>query len=283
MTSEVMLSAMCSGHTRRMQRTFGSLLREHRERRRLSQGALAEHAEVSTRHLSFLENAKASPSREMILVLASALELPLRERNVLLGAAGFAPVYRETALDAEALSQVRQAVELILSHHDPLPAIVVDPLWNIVRANVGAGRLVGAFLEPNASSARIAGNGMRLLFHPEGLRPWIENWDEVAAYALEVLTREARGSSLEGGEALVSEILGYVAAYPLKAPRAPTTPVLEVRLRKGELSLRYFTTLTSLTTPLDITAQELRIESYFPADQPTRDWTGRAGSSGPAP
>lgn len=249
--------------------SFGALLRAHRDRHRWSQAALAEQAEVSTRHLSFLENGKAAPSREMVLVLASALELPLRDRNALLGAAGFAAAYRESPLESPALGDVRHALELLLSHHDPFPAMVFDPLWNVVRTNRGATALFGALADDPAAGA-LVGNGYRFLFHPDGARRYVDNWSEVASYALDQLRREAHASARAGARELLAEIEGYAGELARRQVRVPETPLLEVRFRKGPLRLRFFTTITTLGTPLDVTVQELRIESYFPADAETR-------------
>ncbi|MFO0712463.1 MAG: helix-turn-helix transcriptional regulator [Sandaracinus sp.] len=249
--------------------SFGTLLRDHRARRRWSQSSLAEQAEVSTRHLSFLETGKASPSREMVLVLSSALELPLRERNVLLGAAGFAPVYRESALDSPAMSDVRHAIGLLLSHHEPFPAMVFDPLWNVVKINQGAGALMS--LVPMSDEAGpILGNGLRFLFHPKGARPFVENWDEVAAYVLDQVRRETHAAPRDGSAALLAEIEALAGPLRSVPPRTIESPLLEVRLRTGGRRLRFFTTITTLGTPLDVTVQELRIETYFPADPETR-------------
>lgn len=251
--------------------SFGTLLREHRARRHWSQSALAEQAEVSTRHLSFLETGKSAPSREMVLVLASALELPLRERNLLLGAAGFTPAYRESALESPAMNDVRRAIDLLLAHHEPYPAMVFDALWNVVKINQGAGALLGALIEPDAETAAIVANGMRFIFHPRGARPYIENWSEVAGYALDQLRRELHHTPREGAAALLAEIEALAGDAARAVPRAVETPLLEVRLRKGERRLRFYTTVTTLGTPLDVTVQELRIETYFPADAETRE------------
>lgn len=251
--------------------SFGTLLREHRERRRWSQAALAEDAEVSTRHVSFLETGKAAPSREMVLVLASALELPLRERNSLLGAAGFTPAYRELALDGPELQGVRQAIDLLLAHHEPFPAIVVDPLWNLVSMNRGAQFLFAGLVGDDPEMAALMRNAFRLIFHPKGIRRYVENWEEVASYGLDQLRRETR-IPREGAAELLEEIEGYAGDLAKRPLMMLETPLLEVRLRKGDLALRFFTTVTSLGTPHDVTTQELRIESYFPADTFTRTW-----------
>src|SRR4249920_768711 len=155
---------------------FGRALREWRTRRGLSQLTLAVDAGISSRHLSFVETGRAQPSREMVLLLARVLDVPLRDRNDLLAAAGFAPIYRATALDAPALGQVRRALDFILRQQEPYPAIVLDRHWNILLANAATGRLVEALLEPQVVG-ELGGNAMRLMFHPSGFRPHIVNWE----------------------------------------------------------------------------------------------------------
>ncbi len=263
-------AARSSVVTRSSTSSFGTLLREHRTRRHWSQSALADQAEVSTRHLSFLETGKAAPSREMVLVLSSALDLPLRERNLLLGAAGFTPAYRESALESAAMSDVRRAIDLLLAHHEPYPAMVFDALWNVVKINQGAGALLGALVPLDANTASIVSNGMRFIFDPRGARPYIENWREVASYALDQMRREMHHTPREGGAALLAEIEALAGDLGYVAPRTIETPLLEVRLKKDDVRLRFYTTVTTLGTPLDVTVQELRIETYFPADAETR-------------
>ena len=250
---------------------FGSLLREHREMRRWSQAALAEDAEVSTRHLSYLETGKAAPSREMVLLLASALDLPMRERNALLGAAGFTPAYRELSLDGPELKDVRHAIELLLAHHEPYPAIVVDPLWNLISMNRGAQFLFGGLVGDDAEMAALMRNAFRLIFHPKGARRYVENWEEVASYGLDLLRRETRVPR-DGARELLEEIEVYAGELAKRPLMMLETPLLQLRLRKGDLALRFFTTVTTLGTPHDVTTQEVRIESYFPADEFTRTW-----------
>jgi len=254
-----------------MTSAFGPLLREWRQVRQMSQLRLAEAAEVSTRHISFMETGRSTPSREMVLILASALDLPLRERNTLLGAAGFAAVYRETDLAAPAMSQVARALGFLLDRHEPYGASVLDGSWNILRVNRGGMRMLGWLLE-QAPPPEVAANAMRILFHPRGLRPLIVNWEDVAASMIERLHREV---SLGAGRALLDEILRYPEMPRRFArPRLGEEPqvVLSLHLRVGDRDLRMFTTLTTLGTPLDVTAQELRIESYFPADEETEEW-----------
>ncbi|HWM87200.1 MAG TPA: helix-turn-helix transcriptional regulator [Kofleriaceae bacterium] len=250
---------------------FGPLLREWRQLRQMSQLRLAEAAEVSTRHISFIETGRAAPSREMVLILASALDLPLRERNTLLGAAGFAAVYRETDFGAPEMSQIARALEFYLERHEPYGAAVLDGGWNILRINRGGMRMLGWFLD-QPPPPLVASNAIRMLFHPRGLRPFIANWEEQAGAMIERLHREAQ---LGAGRALLDEILAYPDMPPRFArPRVAEAPqvVLNLHLRKHDRDLRLFTTLTTLGTPLDVTAQELRIESYFPADEVTEEW-----------
>jgi len=257
---------------------FGHLLREWRARRRVSQLDLAVEAGVSSRHVSFIETGRAKASREMVLMLARVLDVPLRDRNELLMAAGYAAMYRATDLDAPALEQARRAVDFMLRQQEPYPAIAVDRSWTILKANAGAGRLVEAFADPDAAT-EWGGNAMRLMFHPRGFRPHIVNWEAMAAALIQWLHRDAL-SGLGGAEtrALLNELL----AYPGVPPRwrtldldVSTAPFLAIEFRKGGLGLRYFSTLTSLGTPHDITLQELRIEAFFPADAATEETSRR--------
>jgi len=255
---------------------FGPLLREWRLARRLSQQALAERAEVSTRHLSFIETGRARASREMTLVLGNALELPLRERNVLLGAAGFAPVYRETALDAAPMSHFSRALDFLLRQQEPYPAFVLDRVWNIVRMNGGATRLFTKILQDRPLPPPIVLRNMaHAIFHPEGLRDILVDWPQLAAVMADRLHREAAFDRSPGGaRALRDEVLRYDGVpMRLRLPgldEAPPPITLAAHLRFPDGSeARFFTTLTTLGTPLDVTAEEVRIESYFPMDDAT--------------
>ena len=240
---------------------FGPLLRQWRTARRMSQQQLAIESEVSTRHISYVENGKSSPSREMVLILASALDLPLRERNSLLSSAGFAPVYRETDLSEPEMLPVRHAFDTILSHHEPYPAIVLNRGWDLVQMNNAFMRLFAFFLDPPFDPI-VGQNVMHSLFHPQGVRPH------------ELETSESR------------KLLDALLAYPgvpsrmtefdlSAAPRVCVT----VNLEKNDTRLQLFSTLTTLGTPIDVTAQELRIESYFPADEVTGEWLRKAAAS----
>jgi transcriptional regulator with XRE-family HTH domain len=257
---------------------FGLLLREWRARRRVSQLDLAVEADVSSRHVSFIETGRARPSREMVLMLARVLDVPLRDRNDLLTAAGYAAMYSATDLDAPALEQARRAFDFMLRQQEPHPAIVVDRHWTILKANGGAARLVETFADPTAA-AEWGGNAMRLMFHPRGLRPHILNWEAMAAALIQWLHRDVlSGLGGEQTRALLNELL----AYPGVPPRwrtldldASTAPFLAIEFRKADLELKYFSTLTSFGTPHDITLQELRVEAFFPADAATEEASRR--------
>lgn len=279
MTSEVKSPLPPIGYPPRMLATsprpaLGALLREWRLARRLTQQELADIAEVSVRHLSFMETGRAGASREMVLVLANALDLPLRERNLLLGAAGFAPVYRETSLDAAPMAHIRRALDHLLAQQEPFPAIVLDRSWNVLRMNAGGQRLFARFIMPLSPPPIVLRNLAHALFHPEGLRHVIVDWPVLAAAIAERLHREAAADPSEGGpRALRDAVLGY-AGIPerLRQPRLLDAPpvALPLCLRAPDgAEARFFTTLTTLGTPLDVTAEELRIESYFPLDDAT--------------
>ena len=253
---------------------FGRLLREWRARRRVSQLDLALEAGVSARHVSFIETGRSRPSREMVLMLARVLDVPLRDRNDLLNAAGYAAMYRATELDAPALEQARRALDFMLRQQEPYPGIVVDRNWTILKANWGAVRLVEEFTDPSAA-AEWGGNAMRLMFHPRGFRPHIANWDAMAAALIQWLHRDVV-SGLGGDETrrLLEELLSYPgvpARWRTLDLDASTAPFLPIEFRKGDLELKFFSTLTSLGTPHDITLQELRVEAFFPADEATED------------
>jgi len=247
----------------------GTLLRQWRERRRLSQLTLALDGGISARHLSFLETGRANPSRDMVLLLARVLEVPPRGRNELLLAAGYAPVYHERGLDAPEMGQVRRALEFTLRQQEPYPALVVDGRWNILMSNEGSGRLLNLFLEPAAITALGPPNAMRLFYHPRGMRPYIVNWKETAGALIQWLHRD-----MLRGHPETARLLAELLSYP-DVPRewrtldldAPAAPFLAVELAKDDLRLTFFSTLTSLGVPYDITLDELRVECFFPADE----------------
>jgi len=241
-----------------------------RAQRRLSQLDLAVRAGVSARHLSFIETGRSKPSREMVLHLAEHLDVPLRDRNVILTAAGFAPVYRESPLDAPELASVRQAIEVILANHEPYLAFVIDGAWNMVEANAGVEAFLGLIapelLEPPLNVIRASPPPARAL-------RYIVNFDEYAAHVIERLRRQLATTSDPGLAALLDE----VCAYPDVARTINDTTVLpppsavlpmHFRLDDGT-ELRFFSTMTVFGSPLDVTIAELAIESFFPADDAT--------------
>lgn len=252
--------------------TIGTLLRQWRERRGVSQEAVAHQAGVSARHLSFVETGRAKADRELVLSLAKTLDVPLRARNELLTAAGFAPIYRETGWEDPEFGQVRRAVEFMLRQQEPYPALVLDRHWNIVRANEAMGRLTALFLSAQQALEAGAPNIMRLTYHPKGLRTWIVNWEETASAYIQWLHRDL----LRTGDAKTAALLDELLAFP-GIPKqwlsvdldASTQPFLAMELRKDHLRFRFFTTIASLGTPYDVTLHELRVESFFPADDET--------------
>ncbi len=250
---------------------FGLLLRDCRRARKRSQLDLAVEADVSQRHLSFLESGRAQPSREMVLQLAQALDLPLRERNRLLTSAGYAGVYPQRRLDAADMQPVRQALEMLIKHHEPLPAIVVDRAWNLFMANAAVPRLFSLMGNLEEVWRRVCGDGprnvLKLMFHEQGMRPFIRNFGDIAPSLLARTAREA----LEHPQ--VHEVLEEVLRYPGIPARwrsidlhTPAVPVLPTELYASGVSLKMFSMLTTFGTPQDVTTDELRVESFFPAD-----------------
>jgi transcriptional regulator with XRE-family HTH domain len=248
---------------------FGPQLRAHRLAHALSQETLASRAQVSTRHLSCLENGKAAPSREMVLVLGSALDLPLRARNALLGAAGFAAVYASSALEGEALEPVRRALDHILAAQEPYGAVVFDRDYDVLRMNRGAARLIAWAAEGCDAPPEVWSNVARATLDPRALRGRIVNGDEVAAELVARMLRELECEHDPARRARIEALITLGGAARAPSPAAGATPAMVLHFRRGDVDLRLFTTLTTLGTPTDITAQELRIESYFPADDAT--------------
>ena len=253
--------------------SIGEHLREWRQRRRLSQLDLALEAEISTKHLSFLETGRAQPSREMVLRLAEQMDVPLRERNVLLVSAGFAPVFAQRALDDPALTAARKAVDLVLNGHEPYPALAVDRYWHLVAHNAAVPPLLASV---SPALMRPPVNVLRLSLHPEGLAPHIENLAEWRAHLLARLRQQIDATA----DAELTRLLDELAAYP--APGGGKTArtnvshdyggvVVPLRLRTDAGTLSLFSTTTIFGTPVDVTLAELAIESFFPADAATAD------------
>lgn len=236
----------------------------------MTQLELASEAEISTRHLSFVENGKSKASSEMLLILASALELPLRERNALLVSAGFAPAYRETSLDSPDMSQVRLLIDFMLKQAEPFGAVVVDGCWNLVRANGPATLFTGLFVT-NPAAVLQAGppNMVRLLLHPAGLRDRCVNWSTLARDMVGRLHREVMVTHDKRLAALLEEVLAY-EGVPKEWRRFDVEvlpdPLLPMHVRHEGVDLRLYTAITTLGSAQDISLQELRIETFFPAD-----------------
>lgn len=258
---------------------FAAALRYWRTKRGFSQLRLSAESGISQRHLSFLESGRAQPSRELILKLGITLDVPLRQRNVMLLAAGFAPAYQERSLLDPEMSAVKQALDFMLRQAAPYPALVVDRLWNLVMANEPAAAMMRWFLGMPAH-APIPRDGsinvIRLTLDPNGLRPWLANWEEVGADLLQWVQREAMGDG-PGSEA--AALLAELTALPglRDASVVPNLdrralPFLPLALRKDGVELNLFTTITTLGTPHDVTVHELRLESFFPADEASTNW-----------
>ncbi|MGP4016839.1 helix-turn-helix domain-containing protein [Saccharopolyspora sp. 5N708] len=258
-------------------RPVGALLRQWRERRRLSQLQLSLDADISTRHLSFVETGRSKPTREMILRLSEHLDVPLRERNGLLLAGGYAPAYPASGLDAPELTAVRAALRQVLAGHEPYPALIVDRAWQLVDGNAS----IQLFLEgaaPDLLTPPV--NVLRLSLHPEGMAPNILNLGEWRAHVLGRLRRQAAATADPALTDLLAELRGYPCDQPEPEVELPGAGdvVVPLRFRHRDQRLAFFSMTAVFGTPLDITVAELAIESFFPADQPTMDTLRSAGS-----
>jgi transcriptional regulator with XRE-family HTH domain len=245
----------------------GPLLRSWRQRRRLSQLDLALEAGVSARHVSFVETGRARPSPEMVLHLADQLEVPLRDRNALLLAAGYAPAFPERPLDAPEMAPVREAMERVLAAHDPYPAFIVDRQWERILANRGVG-LLTEDIAPHLREEPV--NVMRVALHPEGVAPRILNLGEWRAHLLERLGRQVALT----GDSAVRTLLEELSAYPAPEydePHHDLGVFVPLRVRTSEGELEFFSTIATFGTAVDITVAELSIESFFPANEQTRE------------
>ena len=260
---------------------FGEGLRNWRRLRGLSQEQLGVRAGLSTRHLSFLETGRSKPSRDAVLVLGQALELPLRERNALLEAAGFAKVFEETDLDAPEMQQVTRVLGWILAGCEPNGATVLDRARNILRHNSGWRNQVGALVDLQAVFGERTPNSLRLLFHPSGLRNVLENWEEVSRAELSRLHAEARATGRDDAlEALLTELLTYPDVpeeWLVPAPGAPARVVLPMHVRTPLGNARIFSTITCIGAPMDVTLQEIRVEAFAPADEESEEVLTRLG------
>ena len=248
----------------------GVLLRQWRDIRGKTQLDLSFDAGVSQKHISFVESGRSMPSRQMLLDLAQALDVPLRERNELLMAAGYAPVYSDQALDAPLMNSVSKALQRMLRQHEPFPAIVMDRHWNVLMTNDAAPRLFNCFIDMAARPS--PRNLLHLMFDPAGMRPFVANWPETARGLLGRVYREALGRVIdERTKALLAELSHYPGVQP--EWRAPTSgesmPMIPLTFVKDGVRLKYFSMITTVGTPQTVTAEELRLESMFPADGTT--------------
>lgn len=250
---------------------FPLLLKSWRQKRRLSQLELALESGVSQRHVSFLESGRAKPSRSMILQLSETLEVPLRERNDWLVAAGFAPVFRARPLDDPQMNQVMSAVRMMLANHEPFPAIAIDRAWNIRLSNRPFEMLTSMI--GGDVWTRVGGperNLMRLFFHPNGVKPLVPNWNAIAPLLWHRARREADALGGQEMKAVLADLSQYQDADTLwAAEETALVPVLPLEMQKDGLKISLFTVIATFGTAQDVTADELRIESFFAADEAT--------------
>jgi len=263
-------------------RELGVLLREWRMARRLSQSDLAAGAGLSNRHMSYIENGRAAPSREALTRIAETLEMPLRERNALMMSAGYAPAWRETALDQPELERMRRAIDFILAQQEPYPAFVVNRRWDIVGAN-GAAARVNAFVMDGRANRH--GNMILQFFDPEDLRPAVANWEDVAGDLLRHLHALVAAMPTDlAAKALLDQALRYPdvpAHWRRRDPAAAPSPMLTTVLQKGSDRLSFFSTITRFGTSWDVTLDELHIECCFPVDRETEELCARLAATDP--
>lgn len=260
----------------------GELLRHWRAVRRVSQLDLASDAGTTPRYVSFVETGRAQPSREMVMRLARALDVPLRERNGLLLAAGFAPIYPGAPLGGAELERVESAVTSMLEHHEPYPAVVMDRGWNVLRTNCGADQLFGRLYAPDPIPE--SANVLRLMIEPGPVQRSVLNWATVMSGLLERAAREAVGGVFDRETAdlirRLRQLPDVAAALNEPGPTVPAGPVVDVRFKLDRLVVGFFSLVTTVGTPVDVTAQELRVESFFPADDASaRAWEELADPS----
>jgi len=252
----------------RADRALGVRLREWRAARGMSQLDLALRAGFSTRHVSFIETGRTHPSRQALLDLAEALGVPLRERNQLLEAGGYAHVYRHTPLAADEMSHVRGVLQFILERHDPYAAVVLDRYSNCLMGNAASTQLLALLVDPSLMTEHA--NHLRMAFHPLGARRWIVNWEEVGRHLMARAERELSESRDDPrATALLAELRqygGFAPQWLRDASLSPADLLLPIHIRTHDAELRIFSTIMTLGTPRDVTLQELRIETFFPAD-----------------
>jgi transcriptional regulator with XRE-family HTH domain len=259
---------------------FGRLLRQWRQTRGMNQLALAADAEMSIRHLSFLETGRARPSRTMVERLGAVLDIPLADRNLMLLAAGYAPLYGARELDAPELEAVRRALRFILRQQEPYPALVIDARWERRDGNAAAERIFGPLRGATKLSREHAANALHSTFHPDGLRRFIVNWEEFAGGLIQSIHRDAATSA--AAARLRDELLAYPGVpsrWRMPELRGGAPPLLTMRLQRGDVTLAFFTTMTTLASPQDVTLAQLRIECFHPADVETEAVAARLAAA----
>jgi len=255
------------------QNQLGELLRHWRNLRGKNQFGLSFECGLSQRHISFIESGRSVPSRQALLKIAQSLDVPLRDRNALLLAAGYAPAYSEAAWNSSQMQAVTLALERMLRQQEPFPALAMDRYWNVLMTNESTPQFFNCFI--NMSRRTGPRNMLHLMFDPHGMRPFVDNWDEVASSLLQRVHSEAIGRFIDAG---TKDLLAALKAYPGRknddrtsrgGNAAPLTPMIPISFRKGDTVLNYFSMVTTLGTPQTVAAQEMRIESMFPADETT--------------
>ncbi|PMQ04371.1 hypothetical protein DyAD56_15325 [Dyella sp. AD56] len=265
---------------------LGLLLRHWRGMRGASQLGLALDAGMSQRHLSFIEKGRSVPSRHALASIVQSLDVPLRERNAIFLAAGYAPIYPETAWNAEEMQGITRAVDRMLRQHEPFPAVVMDRYWNVLATNASSPHFFGLFIDMAARTK--PRNMLHLMFDPEGMRPFVVDWDTVARSLIQRVHRELIGGVLdERSQTLLDELFAYPGVDPSWRQRgsdgsAPNLPMIPLGFRKHGKTLRYFSMVTTVGAPQSVAAQELRIESMFPADEETEVLHAECMSGGPS-
>lgn len=265
--------------TSNQETTFGNLLKHYRKQRNFSQLDLALASDVSQRHISFLESGRANPSQDMILQLATVLDIPLREQNIMLTTAGFAPIYSESDLSSPEFEPIRKALDFILLSQTHSPVLVMDRYWNLIQSNPVSQRLMNWLIDSEDLHNRFYIDGkinlMRLMFHPQGLKPFVANWEEIASHLIKRVYREAiANDSSKQTKQLYQEFMTYPDVpqlWKLFNSQTWQMPLLTINFLKNGLNLNFFTAIATLGTPQDIMLQELRIETLFPADEITQN------------
>ena len=254
---------------------LGTHLRHWRSIRGKNQLELSIETELSQRHISFIESGRSVPSRQVLMKIAQALDVPLRDRNVLLLSAGYAPAYSQAAWNSGQMQSVTRALERILRQNEPYPALVMDRYWNVLMTNESAPRFFNCFFDMSQRTG--PRNMLHLIFDPKGMRPFIDNWEEVAGSLIRRVHFEAVGRVIDEE---TKELLMALRAYPSvktddranqRSDAGPIVPMIPISFRKGDTVLNYFSMVTTVGTPQTVAAQELRIETLFPADETTEN------------